>query len=168
MQNNRTKVLGTLTLLSSLFAAHAFADIQILGSESEISQSITEHYQQSTQFYNGHLAKTDLLYINVGTASDDDIAQAKSHVVKGDTVVIDLKQVSGDDAKIELSQSLTGLGSDAPVVVTGMYQGDNIINSIVADVRDENGEPVNNPSAELESIKQSLVHALDRLGFGGE
>ena len=88
--------------------------------------------------------------------------------MKGDTVVIDLKQVSGDDAKIELSQSLTGLGSDAPVVVTGMYQGDNIINSIVADVRDENGEPVNNPSAELESIKQSLVHALDRLGFGGE
>jgi hypothetical protein len=49
-----------------------------------------------------------------------------------------------------------------------MYQGDNIINSIVADVRDENGDPVNNPAAELDSINQSLVHALDRLGFGGE
>ncbi|CAM2881719.1 cytolysin secretion protein [Vibrio neptunius] len=168
MHNNKTQVLGTLALLSSLFTAHALADIQILGSESEISQSITQHYQQSTELYNGNLANNDALYINVATASDDDIALAKSHVVKGDTVVIDLRQVSGHDAKIDLSQSLTGLGSDAPVVVTGIYQGDNIINSIVADVRDENGDPVNNPTAELDSITQSLVHALDRLGFGGE
>lgn len=168
MYKKNTKVLGAVTLLSSLFAAHSFADIQILGSESEISQSITDHYQQSSRFYDGSLANNDALYINVGTASDDDINKAKSHIYQGDIVIIDLRQIPGEDAKIELSQSLTGLGSDSPLVVTGVYQGDKIINSIVADVRDENGQSINNPSAELESLNHSLVHALDRLGFGGE
>ena len=168
MDNKNTKVLTAATLLSCVISAHAFADIQILGSESEISQSITDHYQQSSQYYNGSLAKNDALYINVATASDHDINKAKSHIYQGDIVIIDLRQIPGEDAKIELSQSLTGLGSDSPLVVTGVYQGDKIINSIVADVQDENGQSINNPTAELESLNHSLVHALDRLGFGGE
>lgn len=168
MYNKKTKQLGMATLLSSFAAANACADIQILGSESDISQSISEHYQQSSQFYTDNLANNDALYINVATASDDDIAKAQTHIYQGDIVIIDLREIPGEDAKIQLSQSLTGLGSDSPLVVTGLYQGDKIINSIVADVRDENGQPINNPSAEFESLNQSLVHALDRLGFGGE
>lgn len=168
MPNTKTKVLGSIVLLTSLISSHAFSAIQILGSESEISQSLTEHYQQPTQYYNGNLADTDALYINVGNASEDEISTAKSHVVKGDTVIIDLSFISGDDSKIKQSQNLTGLGISAPVVVAGLYQGDSVINAIVSDVTDENGNPINNPSAELKSINQSLIHALDRLGFGGK
>ncbi|MEZ8227039.1 cytolysin secretion protein [Vibrio splendidus] len=168
MKNISNNVLGTIALLTSLFSVHTFANVQIIGSESELSHYIAEHYQQSTQFYEGNLAKTDALYINGGTASKDDVTLAKSYIVKGNTVVIDLRQVPGDDAKIELSQSLIGLGNEAPVIVTGMYQGENIINAIVADVRDENGDVIYNSEANLDSIKLSLAYALDRLGFGGK
>lgn len=168
MYKKNNKVLGAITLLSTFVAAQAFADIQILGSESEVSQLISDHYLQSSQFYNGNLASNDVLYINVGSASDDDMAAAKSHISQGDRVIVDLRQIPGEDSKIQLSQSLTGLGSDSPIVVTGMYQGDKIINSIVVDVRDENDQPINNASAGFESLKHSLIHALDRLGFGGK
>ena len=168
MPNKSTAIFRVLTLLASLLAGHAFSDIQLLGSESEISQLVAEHYQQPVRVYDGNLAEREALYINVGSASSQDIDIAKSHVVKGETVIIDLRLLANDEDKIEQSQKITGLGSDAPLVVTGIYQGDNIINSIVTDVQNENGDSITNSSAELESLNQSLVHALDRLNFGGE
>jgi len=166
MPINITKAVGALALLSLFSTTHAFANIQILGSESEISQSVAEHFQQTVQFYNGNLAKEDALYINIGTASEDEIAIAKSHVVEGDIVVIDFSSVAGDDNKIKQSQYITGLGISAPVVVTGVYQGDHLVNAIVSDVVDENNNLLNSPRTELKSINQSLVHSLVRLGFG--
>ncbi|GLR02982.1 cytolysin secretion protein [Vibrio hyugaensis] len=168
MPLNIKKSFITLTLLSSFFTANVFADIQILSGENEISQSVSEHFQQSAQLYDGSFAKGDALYINVGTASENQIAIAKSHVVKGDIVIIDLSTIASDEEKIEQSQHITGLGISAPVIVTGVYQGDNLVNAVVSDVVDENGNPLNNPEAELESINQSLVHSLTRLGFGGK
>jgi len=75
-----------------------------------------------------------VLYVNVGTATDDEITQAKSHIISGSTVVIDLTQIAGDDARLDWSQKLTGLG----------------------------------PQAELESVKLSLTHALDRFQSEGK
>ena len=138
----------------------------MLGGENEISQSISEHFQQSIQPYAGNLAQKDLLYINVGTASEDQITTAKSHVLSGDTVVIDLSMIASDEEKIERSQGITGLGMSAPILVIGMNQGDDFINAIISDVVDENDNPINDAKAELASIKQSLVHSLTRLGFG--
>ncbi|WP_100753971.1 cytolysin secretion protein [Vibrio salilacus] len=168
MPNKSTIMIRVLTLLPSLFAGHAFSDIQLLGSGSDISQLVAEHYQQPVRVYDGNLSERDALYINVGSASSQDIDIAKLHVVNGEIVIVDLRLLTNDEDKIEQSQKITGLGSDAPVVITGIYQGDNIINSIVADVRNENGDSIMNSSAELESLNQSLVHALERLNFGGE
>ncbi len=109
-----------------------------------------------------------MLYVNVGTATDDEITQAKSHIISGSTVVIDLTQIAGDDARLDWSQKLTGLGLSAPVVVTGVYQGDALVNAIVSDVTDENDNPINDPQAELESVKLSLTHALDRFQSEGK
>lgn len=168
MLNNKYKTVERLTLFSCLFAVNAFADVQILGSESVLSQTIADNYQQTINLYRGELASNDVLYVNVGTASEDELTQAKNHVVRGDTVVIDLTEIVGDDARLDWSQKLTGLGMSAPVVVTGIYQGDALVNAIVSDVTDENGNPINDSQAELESVKLSLVHALDRFQFGGK
>ncbi|EPW6409271.1 cytolysin secretion protein [Vibrio vulnificus] len=168
MLNNKNRNVGHLTLLCCLFAANAFADVQILGSESELSQTIAEQYQQNVTLFNGQLNSNDVLYVNVGTATDDEITQAKSHIISGSTVVIDLTQIAGDDARLDWSQKLTGLGLSAPVVVTGVYQGDALVNAIVSDVTDENDNPINDPQAELESVKLSLTHALDRFQSEGK
>ncbi|MBE3663820.1 cytolysin secretion protein [Vibrio navarrensis] len=167
MRKNNNKIAGRILLLSSLFAAQAFADVQILGSESEISQAIAQSYRQPVTLYSGHLSQQDLLYVNAGSASGDELNLAQQHIVRGDTVVLDLTAIAGEEAQFSLSQKLTGLGISAPVVVTGTYQGDALVNAIVSDVTDENGNSLNNPAAELESITQSLQHALDRFGFGG-
>lgn len=167
MPLNRKKFI-TLTLLFSFFTANVFADIKILGGENEISQSVSKNFQQSARPYDGSLSKGDTLYINVGTASENQIAIAKSHVVKGDIVIIDLSTIASDEVKMEQSQHIAGLGISAPVIVTGVYQGDNLVNAVISDVVDENGNPLNNPEAELESINQSLVYSLTRLGFGGK
>ncbi len=168
MLNNKNRNVGRLTLLCCLFAANTFADVQILGSESELSQTIADQYQQNVTLFNGQLNSNDVLYVNVGTATDDEITQAKSHIISGSTVVIDLTQIAGDDARLDWSQKLTGLGLSAPVVVTGVYQGDALVNAIVSDVTDENDNPINDPQAELESVKLSLTHALDRFQSEGK
>lgn len=159
------KKISAIVLFSCL-ATTASANIQMLGGENEISQSIADHFQQPTQVYVGDLTPKDLLYINVGTASEDQIKKAKSHVLSGDTVVIDLSMIASDEEKIERSRSIAGLGMSAPILVMGTHQGDDFINAIVSDVVDENNHPINNAEAELASIKQSLVHSLTSLGFG--
>ncbi len=53
MLNNKNRNVGRLTLLCCLFAANAFADVQILGSESELSQTIADQYQQNVTLFNG-------------------------------------------------------------------------------------------------------------------
>ncbi|WP_045413130.1 hypothetical protein [Vibrio owensii] len=162
------KSFQTVTLLFSFSTANVFADIQTLGSENEILKSVSEHFQQSTHIYDGNFTKSDALYINVDSVSQEQITTAKSHVMNGDIVVIDLSSLVNDEDKITQSQNITGLGISAPLIVTGMYQGDNLINAVVSDVVDENGNPLNDPESELKSLKRSLIHSLTRLGFGEE
>ncbi len=168
MINNKNKILGGIPLVCSLFSVQALADIQIVGSESETTQFVADHYSQAVQYYNGSLKETDLLYINMGTATEDEIDIVKSSIVKGITTVIDLTAIASNDDRTEQSRNLTGLGVAAPVVVTGFYDDEIIINAIVSNVTDENGNPLNNLQAEQESINQSLAFALDRLSFGGK
>lgn len=166
MQKIDSVIVGRMLFLSSLFSAQAFADIQILGSESEISQVIAQSYHQPVTPYNGTLSRQDLLYVNAGSASEDELSLAQKHIVHGEIVVLDLSAIADEEAQLALSQKLTGLGISAPIVVTGTYQGDTLVNAIVSDVRDEDGSVLNSPTAALDSITQSLQHALNRFGFG--
>ncbi|WP_339386586.1 cytolysin secretion protein [Vibrio caribbeanicus] len=156
----------SIILISSFVATSASATIQMIGQENEVSESISQHFQQPVETFTGHLSKGDLLYINVGTASKDEISVARSHASAGDTVVVDLTTLAGDEEKMEFSHDIAGMGMSVPVMVTGVYQGENSINAIISEVVDENGNPINSPEAQLMSIKQSLISSLTRLGFG--
>lgn len=154
--------------MSCLMINNAFANILILGQTNGISQSLVDKNKQTSIFSNEQVIHNNIVYINLGTASESEVHQAATEIANGTTVVIDLTEIIGDNERINLSQKMTGLGISAPVVVTGTYQGESFVNAIITDVTDNNGDPINDPQTEVQSIKTSLMHVLNRLEFGEE
>lgn len=164
----KNKVVGIISLLSCLTVGSVQADVVVMGNSSDISESIGANYQQPLSTFNGQLNSSDLLYVDAGSSSDSQLEIAKQYIADGATVVVNLTSIPSQDDKMALNQKLTGLGIAAPVVVTGKLQEDIIINAIVSEVTDTNGNPINNPAEETKSINASLTHALNRLNFGGQ
>jgi hypothetical protein len=159
------KIMTSL-LLSTLAWNSAQADVLVLGNETALIATIAEQYNQNIKSYNGESTVGDLLYANLESVPLDDYQQLKNAVVAGQLVVLDVSGFSTEEERLSVTKQITGLGMTSPVLVSGIYNGEIILNAIVSDVTDENGNTTNNSEAEQESLSLSLKHSLNRLNFG--
>lgn len=158
----------TSLLLSSLACSGAQADVLVMGSETTLIKNIANQYNQNLTFYKGESTTNDLLYVNVASLPINEYQQVKKAVISGKLVVLDVSGLQDEQQRISVTRKFTGLGMGAPILVSGTYEGDNIINAITNDVTDENGNKFRDNEAELKSLSLSLSHALTRFNFGGK
>jgi len=163
----KVKIITSL-LLSSLGWNSAQADVLVMGNETALIKNIANQYNQNLTFYKGEPTASDLLYVNVASLALNDYQLVKKAVIAGNLVVLDVSGFKGGQQRISVTKQITGLGMAAPILVSGTYDGDNIINAITNDVTDENGNTLSDSEAELKSLSLSLTHALTRFNFGGE
>ena len=131
------KKIGLISLISSLFSISAFADDKILGSETEIAQYIEKYYLENINLNSDGLDVINNIYVDVGTASEGEMNNAKSHIIKGDTVIVDLRSILDSDERMEKSLFLFGIGIDSPILINGRQQEVTKIFSIEGDAYDE-------------------------------
>lgn len=163
----KVKIIVAL-LLSSQGWSSAQADVLVMGAETNLIKNIASQHNQNTTFYKGELSSNDLLYVDVASLPISDYQQVKKAVVSGKLVVLDVSGFQGEQQRISVTKQITGLGMAAPILVSGTYEGDNIINAITNDVTDEHGNTFNDSEAEQKSLSLSLSHVLTRFNFGGE
>ncbi|MCG9766626.1 hypothetical protein L1D53_24355 [Vibrio alginolyticus] len=164
--SNRFKPVVVGLLLATGFTSSAQADVLMLGSETEISSSIAQNFKQQVTYYTGRQDLGDVLYVNMGTISDDEFQMAKSQVLKRALVILDFSDVVSPEERASYSAQITGVGLSSRYVVSGVENNELIINGIVEDVHDVNGQPVDDASEKMKGIKNSMKHVLERFKFG--
>ncbi len=155
-------------LLSLLGASSAQADVFVMGTETQLIKNIANQYNQNLTFYKGDLTANDLLYVDVASLAMNDYQLVKKAVISGKLVVLDVSGFKGHQQRISVTKEITGLGMAAPILVSGTYEGENILNAITNDVTDENGNTFSDREAERKSLSLSLSHVLTRFNFGGK
>ena len=94
-----------------------------------------------------------------------EIEYVKSQIADGKLVIIDLRNILSEDTRVMHSQFLTGLGVSSPIIVSGIYRGELVVNMISSEVTDQNNQSIDIPEAENYSLEQSLKHVLKRFDF---
>lgn len=149
MNKYLSKKAVTLALLSSFAISATHASVLVLGSESELSTVIANINQEEVRHFDNNQSETDVLYVNVGTSSEQDLALAQQQIVDGQLVVLDLSTLADPKIRTSYTKRLTGMGVSAPVVISGNSYGQSVLNSVSG-----------NEAEEAESIKRTLASSL--------
>tara|TARA_B100001057_G_C22360710_1_gene760762 strand:+ start:129 stop:626 length:498 start_codon:yes stop_codon:yes gene_type:complete len=150
------------------FSCSLSAKISISGNETDISDFLSNYINEDVEYYKYRFNRNDIYYIDVSTASTEEIEYVKSQIVDGKLVIIDLRNILSEDTRVMHSQSLTGLGVSSPIIVSGIYRGESVVNMISSEVTDQNNQSIDIPEAENYSLEQSLIHVLKRFDIVGE
>ena len=150
------------------FSCSLSAKISTSGSETDISDFLSNYINEDVEYSKYRFNRNDIYYIDVSTASTEEIEYVKSEIVDGKLVIIDLRNILSEDKRVIHSQFLTGLGVSSPIIVSGMYLGESVINMISSEVTDQNNQSIDIPEAENYSLEQSLKHVLKRFDIMGE
>ena len=150
------------------FSCSLSAKVSILGSETDISDFLLNYTNEDVEYSKNSFNRNDIYYIDVSTASTEEIEYVKSQIVDGKLVIIDLRNILSEDTRVNHSQFLTGLGVSSPIIVSGIYRGESVVNIISSEVTDQNNQSIDIPEAENYSLEQSLKHVLKRFDIMGE
>lgn len=168
----KTKIVTSL-LLSSLAWSNAQADVRIMGNETALINTIATEYKQNLSYHKDdsatkkRFAASDMLYVDVASVPSSDYRVIKNAVLAGQLVVLDLSGFINDEDRMAVTKELTGLGMSTPILVSGLVNGESILNAISGDdITDVNGKKIGDSRAKQQSITASLTHVLNRFKFG--
>ncbi|MCY9845180.1 cytolysin secretion protein [Vibrio caribbeanicus] len=154
--------------LVMFFSCSLSAKISISGGETDISDFLSNYINEDVEYSKYSFNRNDIYYIDVSTASTEEIEYVKSQIVDGKLVIIDLRNILSEDTRVMHSQFLTGLGVSSPIIVSGIYRGEFVVNMISSEVTDQNNQSIDIPEAENYSLEQSLKHVLKRFDLMGK
>lgn len=145
-------------LLLLFISLSSRAEVTLIGEPTSLYDSLTKEYTESVN----KKISDDVYYINVASMS---LTEAKSSIklIKDKvTTVIDMTEVYSEAERTKFSAKIIGLGVDTPVIVVGEIQGEKAINVVDVNIKDVNGNSINNDGEAQKSLTSSLVHVLER------
>ncbi|KFI09148.1 hypothetical protein IX95_25870 [Vibrio sp. B183] len=124
------KPIKTLAVLSSLLMGQSYADVLVVGNQGEIANKISSHFKQELVHYSGQQSATDILYVDVASATESELSEVRKSIINNGLVVLDLTNFASDEERKAKSKHLTGIGVSSPVVINGLSKGESVTNLI--------------------------------------